>query len=80
MRQTLKFLMDSYRQGLLTPPNIQIIDAILSDEVLNFPDSYNDGMSMDVTFSNCLIKKSNLTSIKISHGNFELGFFTESIL
>ena len=35
---------------------------------------------MDVSFSNCMIKKSELTSIKICNGNFELGVFTESTL
>ena len=77
MEETLKMLVDRYQKGLLTTPNIQVTNMILSDEVLNFPD---DTTSMDVSFSNCMVKKSQLTSIKISNGNFELGFFTESTL
>ena len=75
MARTLKNLVDNYKQGLLDTPNIQITNMRLSDEVLNFP-SYT--LSLDVSFSNCLVKKSYLTSIKISKGNFELGFFTQS--
>ena len=73
MEETLKMLVDRYQKGLLTTPNIQVTNMILSDEVLNFS-------SMELSFSNCMVKKSQLTSIKISNGNFELGFFTESTL
>lgn len=72
---TLKSLVDNYKQGLLDTPNIQITNMRLSDEVLKFP-TYT--LSLDVSFSNCLVTKSFLTNIKISNGNFELGFFTQS--
>lgn len=80
MEETLKILVDRYNKGLLTTPNIQVTNMILSDEVLNFPDYTTRMDVMDVSFSNCLVKKSQLTSIKISNGDFESGFFTESTL
>jgi uncharacterized protein YjbI with pentapeptide repeats len=48
--------------------------------MLIFADSIGDGFSMDLSFSRCMIKKSELTSIKICNGNFESGFFTEFTL
>lgn len=77
MEETLTILVDRYKKGLLKTPNIQVINMRLFDEVVNFP--YYP-TSIDVSFSNCLVKKSQLTSIKISNGDFELGFFTESTL
>ena len=47
MEETLKILVDRSKKGLLTTPNIQVTNMILSDEVLNFPD---DTTSMDVSF------------------------------
>jgi len=55
MEETLKILVDSYKKGLLTTTNIQVINMILSDEVLNSPD---DTTSMDLSLSNCMGKKS----------------------
>jgi len=78
MKETLKILVDRYKKGLLTTPNIQLIHMILSDEVLNF--SYELQQSMNVSLSRCLVKKSQLTRIKTSNGDFASGFFTESIL
>jgi len=77
MKETLQILVDRYKTGLLTTPNIQVTNMIFSDKVLNFSD---DTTSMDVSFRNCMVKKSQLTRIKISNGNFEFGFFTESTL
>lgn len=48
--------------------------------MLNFLHDPDPMMGMNCSFSNCLVKKSQLTRIKISNGNFELGFFTESNL
>jgi uncharacterized protein YjbI with pentapeptide repeats len=80
MEETLKILVDRYKKGLLTTPNIQLINMRFSDEMLIFPDTMDDNFCMDVCFSWCLMKKSDLTSIKICNGNFESGFFTESTL
>ena len=41
MQETLKILVDRYKKGLLTTPNIQVTNMILSAEVLNFPSSIN---------------------------------------
>lgn len=76
MEKTLKNLVDHYKKGLLTTPNIQVTNMILSDEVLDFLDD----SVMDVSFSFCLVKDSQLTSITIYNGNFELGHFIESTL
>jgi uncharacterized protein YjbI with pentapeptide repeats len=80
MKETLKILVDRYKKGLLTTPNIQLINMILSDEMLIFADNMDDDLGMDVSFSNCMVKKSELTGIKICNGNFEVGLFTESTL
>lgn len=77
MEETLKSLVDRYREGLLPTPNIQVTDMVLSDETILFADNIDDNLG-DVSFSNCMVKNSSLTSIKICNGNFELGFFTES--
>ena len=56
---------------------------IVFDEVLNFPNdttSDDDSFTMNMSFCRCLVKKSQLTRIKISNANFESGFFTGSTL
>lgn len=53
---------------------------VLSDKILIFADNMNDDLGMNMNFSNCMIKKSELTSIKICNGNFKLGLFTEFTL
>lgn len=77
MAKTLKNLIESYQKGELSTPNIQVTDMVLSDETILFAENIDDNLG-DVSFSNCMVKNSSLTSIKICNGNFELGFFTES--
>ena len=71
MEETLKNLIDRHKKGLLTTPNIQLINMILSDEMVTVSDA-------NVSFCRCLIKKSELTAIKIFDANCESAFFTES--
>jgi myosin-crossreactive antigen len=81
MEETLKILVDRFQKGLLTTPNIQVTNMRVSDEVLDFTDDDpNPNIGRVINFERCLIKKSQLTRIKISNGNFEVGFCTESTL
>jgi uncharacterized protein YjbI with pentapeptide repeats len=73
MTQSLQNLVDRYKKKLLSIPNIQLTNMVLSDEVLLIPD-------MDSSFTRCMINKSELTDIKICNGNFDCGFFTHSAL
>lgn len=53
---------------------------ILLYEILPFADHMYDDLNIYVSFSNCKIKKSAPTVIKICNINFELGLFTKSTL
>ena len=75
IEETLKILVDRYKKRLLNTPNIQLINMRFSDEMLIFADIMDDDLGINVIFSRCMIKKSELTNIKISNENFESGFF-----
>ena len=76
MTETLKNLIDRYKQGLLNTPNLQVISKVFSNEVIHFPDD----MLVDLTFSGSVLKNSQLTSIKFFNGSFGSSFFNESFL
>lgn len=46
MSETLKSIIDSYRSGLLSTPNIQVFEKKLSDETIKFPGK----LMADLTF------------------------------
>lgn len=75
MKDGLRILIDKQKKGFI--PNIEIINMILSDEVINLP---SDGIAINSTFSACMIEESQLTNIEISNGSFYLGGFQDSNL
>jgi hypothetical protein len=80
IKKTLKILVDRYKKGLLSTPNIQLINMRVSDEMLIFPDPINYDFWIDLSFSWGVIKKSQLTSIKVCFGNFASAFFLTNLL
>jgi len=60
MSETLKNIIDSYHSGLLSTPNIQVIEKKLSDERIEFP----TGQVLNHTFSRSTFKNSELINMK----------------
>jgi uncharacterized protein YjbI with pentapeptide repeats len=75
MTETLKDIMDSYRSGMLSTPNIQVIEKKLFDETIEFPVK----VMVDLTFSWSSFRKSDLTNMKFIHVNFEYSYFEKCL-
>lgn len=71
MHTTLQNLIDSYRSGLLSTPNIQVIDKKLSDETIQFP----KGLFVDSSLSVSTFKNSDLINMKFINVSFESSYF-----
>ena len=71
MNITLKSIIDSYRSGLLSTPNIQVLGKKLSDETIEFPRK----PIADRTFNSSTFKNSDLIHIKFINVNFESSYF-----
>lgn len=77
MTKTLKNLIECYKRGDFTTPNIQVIDRIFSDEIITLP---NNKPLVNMTFYRALFKKSRLTKIKFYNGGFCSSFFKDCFL
>ena len=71
MVKTLKNLIESYQEGKLNTPNIQVIGKKFSDEMISLPDN----VLLDLTFSRAFFEKSHLTKIRFHNGSFASSFF-----
>lgn len=60
MSQTLKSIIDSYRSGMLSTPNIQVVEKKLSDETIQFPAK----RMADTTFYSSTFRNSDLINMK----------------
>ena len=76
MNETLKNIIDSYRCGLLSTPNIRVIEKKFSEETIKFPNR----RLADLTFCFSTFKKSHLTKIKFINVNFELSYFENCVV
>lgn len=68
MSETLKSIIDSYRSGILSTPNIQVFEKKLSDETIKFPSK----LMADLTFASSTFKNSDLINMEFINVNFEL--------
>lgn len=76
MVETLKNIINCYKNNLVETPNLQIIEKTFSDEVLTFPDE----LIADLTLYSSTFKISHLTNIKFTNVNFESSFFEACFL
>jgi uncharacterized protein YjbI with pentapeptide repeats len=76
MSETLKSIMDSYRSGLLSTPNIQVIGKKLADEIIQFPDK----VMADLTFASSAFKNSDLINMEFIRVNFESSYFENCLV
>ena len=76
MSETLKSIIDSYRSGLLSTPNIQVLGKKLSDETIKFP----SGLMTDLTFASSTFKNSDLINMEFINVNFESSYFEKCLV
>lgn len=76
MNKILKTIIDSYRSGLLSTPNIQVIEKKLSDETIRFPKK----LMADLTFNSSAFKNSHLINMEFINVNFELSYFEKCLV
>jgi uncharacterized protein YjbI with pentapeptide repeats len=76
MAKTLKNLVECYRKGECSTPNIQVIDEIFSDEMIILPDN----VLLNLTFSRAFFENSRLTKIRFCNGSFGSSFFKDCFL
>ena len=67
MSEPLKSIIDSYRSGLLSTTNIQVVERKLSNETIKFPSE----LITDLTFNSSTFKNSDLINIEFINVNFE---------
>ena len=67
MSETLKSIIDSYRSGLLSTTNIQVVERKLSNETIKFPSE----LIADLTLDSSTFKNSDLINIEFINVNFE---------
>jgi uncharacterized protein YjbI with pentapeptide repeats len=77
MSETLKSIIDSYHSGLLSTPNIQVLEKKLSDEIIKFPIKIN--RMADLTFDSSTFKNSDLINMEFINVNFESSYFEKCI-
>lgn len=75
MIETLKNIIDSYRSGRRSTPNIQVIGKTLSDETIKFP----GGLIADQTFASSTFRSSKLINMEFINANFESCHFMQPI-
>ena len=76
MNITLKSIIDSYRSGLLSTPNIQVLGKKLSDETIEFPRK----PIADRTFNSSTFKNSDLINMEFINVNFESSCFEKCLV
>lgn len=76
MSETLKSIINSYHSGLLSTPNIQVVEKKLSNEVIKFPSK----LIADVTFVSSTFKNSDLINMEFIHVNFESSYFKKCLV
>jgi uncharacterized protein YjbI with pentapeptide repeats len=76
MGKTLKSIIDSYHSGLLSTPNIQVLDKKLSDETIKFPSK----LIADRTFNSSTFKNSDLINMEFINVNFESSYFEKCLV
>ena len=76
MGEKLKNIINNYRSGLLSTPNIQIIERKFSEETIEFPNE----LLADLTFASSTFKKSDLINIKFINVNFETSYFEKCLV
>lgn len=76
MGKTLKSIIDSYHSGLLSTPNIQVLDKKLSYETIKFPSK----LIADRTFNSSTFKNSDLVNMEFINVNFESSYFEKCLV
>ena len=76
MSETLKSIIDSYRSGLLSTPNIQVFEKKLSNETIKFPSE----LIADLTFASSTFKNSDLINMEFINVNFESSYFEKCLV
>jgi uncharacterized protein YjbI with pentapeptide repeats len=76
MSETLKSIINSYHSGLLSTPNIQVLDKKLSDETIKFPSK----LIADRIFNSSTFKNSDLINMEFINVNFESSYFEKCLL
>lgn len=71
MNETLKRIIENYRAGLLSTPNIQVIAKKLSDETIQFPRTENIVSFEYTTFKNSDLLNMKLINIYLGRSYFE---------
>jgi uncharacterized protein YjbI with pentapeptide repeats len=71
MNETLKRIIENYRAGLLSTPNIQVIEKKLSDETIQFPRKENLVNCEYATFKNSDLLNMKLINIYLGRSYFE---------
>ena len=61
MSETLKSIIDNYRAGLLSKPNIQVFKKKLSDETIKFP----SGLILNGTLDSSSFRSSDFDQYEI---------------
>lgn len=75
MCETLQSIIDSYRSGLLSTPNIQVFGKKLSDEKIKF----RSGLMADTTLDSSTFKNSDLINMEFINVDFESSYFEKCI-
>jgi uncharacterized protein YjbI with pentapeptide repeats len=76
MNQTLKTIIDNYRFGLRSTPNIQVLGKKFSDEIIKLPSTrILDSIIRDQTFVSSSFRNSNLINMKFIDLSFESSSF-----
>ena len=75
MSETLKSIMDSYRSGLLSTPNIQVLEKRLSNETIKFPEK----LMANTTFYFSTFKNSSLVKMQFINVHLESSYFENCI-
>jgi uncharacterized protein YjbI with pentapeptide repeats len=76
MSDTLKNIISSYNSGLLSTPNIQVVEKKLSDETIKFPSE----LMSNLTFDSSTFKNSHLINMKFINVNFESSYFEKCLV
>ena len=72
----MKNIIDSYRSGLLSAPNIQVFEKKFSDETIKFPSE----LITDLTFASSTFKNSDLINMEFINVNFESSYFEKCLV
>jgi uncharacterized protein YjbI with pentapeptide repeats len=76
MNQTLKTIIDNYRFGLRSTPNIQVLGKKLSDEIIKLTSKrILNSRIFDQTFVSSIFRNSSLINMKFIDVSFESSYF-----